>query len=103
MDIVPEGSSSYVTVTFKDKDGNLAVPLSVTYSTYCNTTGTAIKTNVALTPASSIVITLNALDNAIIVQSNSSEEKVLTVKSNYGVNDNANDEYVYQVKNLKGV
>lgn len=103
MDIVNERSSAYITVAFLDKNGAPAIPTSITYSTRCTSTGTAIKSNVTVTPASTIIITLDALDNAIQNTSNSSENKLLTVRSTYGTNDECNDEYAWSVKNLTGV
>jgi len=103
MDLVNERSTAYVSVSFVDKDGAPATPLTVTYSTKCKATGTAIKTNVSVTPAPTVTITLDALDNAIQSASNASEEKLMTVRSTYGANDECNDEYTWRVKNLSGV
>lgn len=103
MDIVNEKSSSYVTVDFTDQTGAAAIPAAITYSTKCKTTGIAIKTNIAVTPASSITIKLDALDNAIQTTTNQSEDKLLTVHATYGASDECNDEYVWRVKNLDGV
>jgi hypothetical protein len=103
MDTVNERSSAYITVNFLDKTGAPAVPSTVTYSTKCRSTGTAIKTDVTVTPAASVQITLDALDSAIQDSSNNTEIKVLTVKASYGANDECNAEYVWQVKNLTGV
>lgn len=103
MDIVNEKTTAYVTVAFTDKAGAPAIPTAVTYSTKCKTTGTAIKTNVAVTPAASVEIVLDALDNAIQAAANQSEEKLLTVKATYGANDECNSDYAWRVKNLEGV
>lgn len=103
MDIVNEKSTAYVTVAFSDKAGAPAIPATVTYSTKCKTTGTAIKTNVAVAPAASVEITLDALDNAIQTPANAAEDKLLTVRATYGVNDECNSDYTWRVKNLGGV
>jgi hypothetical protein len=103
MDIVNEKSTAYITVDFTDKTGAPAIPAAVTYSTKCKTTGVAIKTNVPLTPAASVQITLDALDNAIQTATRQSEDKLLTVRAVYGANDECNSEYTWRVKNLDGV
>lgn len=103
MDEVKERSRSDITVAFTDPAGAPAVPTTVTYSTKCRSTGTAIKTNTSVTPAASVTITLDATDNTIQNAANPHEFKVLTVKSTYGIGDECNDEYVYKVLNLSNV
>ena len=103
MDFVNERSAAYITVSFTDQTGAPATPSTITYSTKCLSTGIAIKTNVSVTPASSIVITLDALDSAIQNTLNDIEEKLLTVNAVFNVNDESHDEYHWFVKNLSGV
>jgi ribulose kinase len=100
MDVVNEKSSSDITVSFFDKTGTPAVPVSITYSTKCMTTGTAIKTAIAVTPAAVITISLDALDSAIQNSMNSVENKLLTVQATYGIYDQCNDDYTWQVRNM---
>ena len=102
MDIVNERTSSYISMAFFDNTGAPAIPASVTYSTKCRSTGIAIKTNVSVAPSANIVITLDALDNAIQTPANPTEIKALTIKASYGINDECNAEYVWQVQNLTG-
>ncbi len=103
MDIVNERSTAYVEVAFTDRSGVAAIPATVTYSIKCKTTGAAIKTNVSVTPATTVTITLDAADNAIQSASNQSEEKLLTVKASYGAADECNAEYSWRVRDLSGV
>jgi hypothetical protein len=103
MDIINERSSAYIEVSFFDKNGVAAVPTTITYSTKCLTTGTAIKTNITVPPASKVTINLDALDSVIQVASNPQEDKALTIKASYGLNDESNAEYYWRVKNLSGV
>jgi len=100
---VPEKTTAYLTVSFLDKAGAAAIPSAVTYRIDCLTTNTAILADTALTPASSIEITLTPAQNAIINQSDALETKRVTVKASYGASDGLNDEYDYLVKNLSGV
>ncbi|MBI3901856.1 MAG: hypothetical protein HY306_02765 [Nitrosomonadales bacterium] len=69
----------------------------------CLSTGAQIKNAINVTPAASIQITLDALDNAIQAAQNPSELKLLTVHAVYGSNDECNDECRWQVKNLVGI
>ena len=104
METVNENSRADYTVAFTDPSGVAAIPTSITYSTYCKTTGTAIKTDTAVaSPAASITITLDSLDNAIQSTANAYETKVLTIKASYGSTDKCNAEVEYRVKNLQRV
>lgn len=100
METINERCRSDITAAFTGLDGLPSTPASVKYSTRCLTTGAAIKTDVVVSPASSVTITLDAEDNAIRTPANPFEFKVLTVKATYGVNDECNAEYTYRVKNL---
>ena len=103
MDYINEKTTAYVDIVFYDRNGLPATPNSITYSTYCKTTGTPIKTNVSVAAASQITIILDALDSTIINTANPSEVKVLTVKASYNLNDALNSEYNWTVTNLVGV
>lgn len=100
MDVVKQGSTAYVKISFRDKAKQLALPSSISYSTRCKTTGVAIKTNVAVTPATQIEITLDALDSAIQNAANKQEEKILVVTAVYGTNDSLVEDYHWLVSNL---
>jgi len=103
MDIVNERSSVYIAVAFTNNTGAAAIPNTITYSTRCQTTGTAIKTNVSVTPASTVTIALDALDSAIQATANPYETKLLTIKANYGASDECNGDYAWSVRNLEAV
>lgn len=98
--IVNEGSTAYVTLTLRDKAGALAAPASLMYSLHCLTTGAALRSDVSLTPASQVEITLTPADNAIQIPGNQYETRVLTVVAGYGATDALQEQYQYQVKNL---
>lgn len=98
--VVNEGSTSYLTVSFKDKAGALAAPASLTYSLHCLTTGAVLRDDVALAPSSQVEITLTPGDNAILNPGNQYETRLVTVKAGYGAADALQEEYEYQVKNL---
>ena len=95
-----ERSTAWLTVSFKDKAGALAAPASANYRVDCLTTGTAIRAETALTPASSIEITLTPGDNAIVAAANVRETRRVTIKAAYGAADEIKDQYDYVVENL---
>ena len=98
--IVNENSTSYVTVVPKDKDGVAATPATLVYQIDCVTTGTNMKAETALTPGTSVEITITPTENAINDQNNSHEERVVTVTAGYGASDQVIEEFDYLVMNL---
>lgn len=103
LEVVNEGSTAYLTVTFLDKDGNQAAPTSITYRIDCLTTGTQVKGDTVVTPAAQVEITLGADDNAIQDQTNENEERLVTIEASYGASDGVKDSYRYILRNLKKV
>jgi hypothetical protein len=99
-DIVNEGTTSYLSVTFKDKDGAAQAPASARYRIDCLTTGTAILAWTALVVGSTIEITITPVQNAIQTATNPIERKLVTVEGTYTSTDKVVDEYEYQVKNM---
>lgn len=102
-DEVKEQSTSYLTVTFKDKAGAVAAPASATYRIDCLTTGTAIKAATALTPAATVEITIAPNENRIVTPGNTRERRRVTVTASYGASDGVNEEFDYDVVNLSQV
>lgn len=104
MQTVNEGSSAWLTVSFKDKNGALAAPTAVHYRVDCVTTRTSVR---PLTPipgslAGTLEIALAPEDTAIRNASNPTEVKRVTVVAQYGGStDQVTDEYDYAVKNLR--
>ncbi len=101
MTTVNEGSTCYLDVSFKDKDGVLAAPTSISYRIDCLTTGAEIKeATVFSPPASSIEIEIDKTENAIQDQSNNSERRLVTVTGSYGAEDDIVEEFEYDVMNM---
>lgn len=98
---INEGSTGYLTVDFKDKDGTLEAPTSISYRIDCLTNGQEVKTDTSVTPASSVEIELTKTDNAIINQNNNSERRLVTVTGTYSADDAIVEEFEYNVKNMK--
>lgn len=102
-DEVNEKSTSYLSVTFKDKAGAAAAPASATYRIDCITTGTAIKGDTALTPAGTVEIAITPNENRIVTPGNARERRRVTVTATYGATDSVSDEFDYDVVNLSHV
>lgn len=100
---VNEGTTAYLTVTFKDKAGVNAAPASATYRIDCLTTGAAIKATTPLPVGASVEITLTKTDNRIVTAANVREQRRVTVVGAYGADDQVQHEYDYDVLNLKFV
>ena len=103
LQTIDEESSAYLTVTFKDKDGQPAAPSSASYRIDCLTNDQEVRADTDLTPAPSVEIHLDSNDNAIINQDKQTETRLVTVKATYGANDGINAPYKYNVRNLKKV
>lgn len=97
---VNEGSTAYLPIEFRDKSGALAVPASISYRIDCATTGEAIRAPSAVTPASSIELTLTPQDNRIVTASNRAERRRVTITAAYGADDAATGDFEYDVRNL---
>lgn len=103
METVNERSTAFLTVTFRDKTGALAAPSLVTWEAHDKASGTELQAATALTPASSIEITISASVNRMINAASGSEVRVITIKALYGADDGINSVYEYQVRNLEHV
>ena len=101
MTTVNEGSTCYLDVSFKDKEGVLAAPTSISYRIDCITNDEEIKDDTVFAPpASSIEIEIDSTDNAIIDQDNNSERRLVTVTGTYGAEDKIVEEYEYDLINM---
>ena len=103
-DEVQEGSSKLLEVSFADKDGNPAAPTSISYNVYCTTTSTEHRGNTAITPATSITITLTGdIDNTINNQDNRYEIRRVTLIGVDSLGNALNRDFFYRVINLGAI
>lgn len=101
MQTVTEKSTAYLTVSFYDKSGALAIPNSATYRIDDVQSGSQVRTDTAISPiASSVEIKLTTTDNAILNSAGRNEQRRVTVVAIYGVDDQVTDEHVYEVASL---
>jgi len=106
LDVVDEGSSSVLTITFTDRNGNLQVPFNAVYrideATQEGGFDSEVRADTAVPSlASPCDLALTPADNAIVDQTRAFEERVVTVVSTYSANDVKKDEYRYRVRNLR--
>jgi len=103
MDSVNEKTTSYLTVAFKDKDGNAQSPDSVTYSVFCETTNTEIRPATSITSSTTIEIELDTTDNTIQDDTNKTEVRLVTIIAVYDSTRQITREFRYELVNLREV
>jgi hypothetical protein len=107
LDVVDENSTWVLTITFRDRNGNLATPASATYrideATLEGSLAAEVRDDTALAPiASEFALSLTPADNAIVGTGDPAfQERVVTVTATYGADDVKVDEYRYRVRNLR--
>jgi hypothetical protein len=103
VDSINEKTDYFVTITFKDEDGNLVTPTAAYYSIYCETTRHEILAETALGGLStSVEVIVTAAQNAIRDNRNSAEKRLLTARFTYlGGAYQATAEHRWQVMNLR--
>jgi hypothetical protein len=98
---INERSTRWLTIAFKDRDGAAAVPGSASYRIDCLSTGTEIRADTALPAGASPEITLTPDDTAIVDDANRTERRLMTVHASFGVDDEINEYYLFDVRNLR--
>ena len=98
---VNEGSTAYLTISFKDKDGNALIPSSATWQVHDMRSGPVMQEEAQILGLSSeTVITIPPAVNAIVRSGNPKEVRRVTIKAAYGTGQAINAEYDYTVINL---
>jgi len=99
---VNEASTAYLTVSFYDKDGELADPSSISYRIDCLTNGQEVKDDTAVVPAAATVeITISSTDTAIINAANEVEEKEVSIIGSGGGIVQVQEKCQFTVRNLR--
>lgn len=92
------------TVTVKLRNGTTPnAPDTLHYRVDCRTTKRQILDWTEVASASSVAVTILPAWNAIIDATNLIEQKSITFSANMGTDDELNDVYIWEVKNLQGV
>ena len=98
---VKEKSTAFLTVTFKDKTGALAVPAWATWQVHDPENNTVLLIETAIAPlASSVELTLTPIINTFINSTHAEEVRRVTVKSSGTASTVANDEFDYNILDL---
>ena len=102
LDVINEMTTLVITATFRDLNGALVTPSSASYRIDDAISGSQIRGDTPFTPAgSSHDITISANENRILDNAHNAEERIVTVKFIFGIdNKEGNGEYRYVVKNL---
>jgi hypothetical protein len=104
LDVVYEGSTSYLTITFHDKNGEPVAPGAITWKAHDHDTGTVLQAETAVEiPAATIEITIPPAVNTLVKATKTTEVRVITIRASYGLADVITDEHRYVVRNLAGV
>jgi len=110
MDVINQGSTYVLGLSFKDEDGNGVTPSAGKYRIDVeggnSVTGNNANAWVAFTPANSAYdLTISANENGFKANSSTDrEERVVTVEFTYGANGyKQTDEYRYMIKALENL
>lgn len=100
MDKVVAGTTAYLTVDFKDQNGDPAIPSTVSYTVVNLTSGATIRASTSVTPSSSVEIVLTAaLDTASPAADIQYDLRRVIVTGTYSGTSQVVDYYNYQVIN----
>lgn len=97
MNQVTAGTTAYLQVAFRDKDGTAALPTTVNYEVKCLSTGNTVVASTSVTPATSVTITLTPTANTLQSSSNVYETRRVIITAGYGAGDSLVDFYDYQI------
>lgn len=102
MDTVNKKTTYFVNVTFKDEDGVAVTPTAAWYNLFCETTNRSILGDTAIGSLStSVDVVVTAAQNDILVSTNSTERKLMTLRFTYGSEAyQGTNEYRWDVLNL---
>ena len=97
---INEGSSAFLTVTFKDQTGAGVTPTSAAYR--LDNSGVQVRAWEAFTPASSShIIEITGAENAILNPELATETMAVTVRWTYGTGSTGSEAFEYVIKNLR--
>jgi len=100
---VNEGTTAYVTFSFKDKSGSLVAPTAIHYWIDDVASGQRVRESTEVDAGSVVEIKLTTTDTRIVASTSLSEERRITVRGDYGADDAVVSETFYEVVNLAGV
>jgi hypothetical protein len=99
--MINEQSTAYLTITFKDENGDASQPSSSTYQIHDEASGTEIQSETALSPTAGVAtLTLTPAFNTIINSDLPWETRIVTIHGEYAGGQQINEICRYRVKNL---
>ena len=103
MKLINEATAVTINIERRGDDGSLLTPTGLKYRVDCQTNNQPITAWTALTPAATTTLVIPAASNAIIDDSASYEDKVVTVMTDEGLDTQETNTQTYRVRNLGGV
>jgi hypothetical protein len=97
---VKERSSTTLTSYFRDSSNAASAPTTAHYRIDDVTSETPITGWTALTPATSIDITIKSSENRMVDNSNERERRVLTVSADKGTDTETRDTFQWYIENI---
>lgn len=103
LSTIPENTTAFLTVAFKDKNGDPETPATAAWLAIDLYSGEILQPETALSPAASIEITIPASVNAIQNENLPKETRRVIVKATYGGSQSLNQKFDYIVENLEQI
>lgn len=103
MITINEGTTCFVTATFRDQDGAPVTPTALSYRVDDVGSGAVIKDWTTVTPVSPEYIVELTAENYIIVNTSVREERLITFRWEYDTTKQGTGEYRYLVRNLSKI
>lgn len=97
---VNEESTAFLTLNFKDKDGQPEQPAEIKYWIHDLFSGEEVRGETTVQPANSVEITLSVSDNTLINDTNKREGRLVTIEATYGANEKQTGQFHYNIKPL---
>jgi hypothetical protein len=104
LGIVNESSNAKFGITFKDENGDPAVPTAATWEIIDDASGQVMMAEVAISPLQAqVLITIPDTANDIIDDTRMEENRVVIVRATFVGGSKLNAQCEYSVKNLRRV
>lgn len=98
---VIEGNTAYLTVSFKDEDGNPATPSKIEYTIHDLYTQQEVVSSTPVAPMTSIEITISSSTNDLKGEIVQIEKRVVTITADYADGAVQKDQFIYNVEPLE--
>lgn len=103
MEVINEGSSITLTVSFRDSENALVTPLSMSYRIIDKDSNTVLDTQTVTPITTSYDIDILGTINSMVNEDNASEVREVIISWEYNNSQTDVFEYDYKIKNVAGV